>query len=101
MWNVERRNRIWQEEVGSDLVTWEKFKALAAKKPRQPEKQARSSPAEVISVVQSGGSSNSNAVNQSRTDPLATARCEGTGAAAGELLLSWFGSRRNAGVYGV
>ncbi|CAE7027265.1 calA [Symbiodinium natans] len=30
-----------KEEVGSDLVTWEKFKALAAKKPRQPEKQAQ------------------------------------------------------------
>ena len=29
-----------KEEAGSDLVSWEKFKALAAKKPRQPEKQA-------------------------------------------------------------
>mmetsp|Transcript_36304 Transcript_36304/g.67530 ORF Transcript_36304/g.67530 Transcript_36304/m.67530 type:complete len:143 (-) Transcript_36304:61-489(-) len=30
-----------KEEVGGDLVTWEKFKTLAAKKPRQPEKQAQ------------------------------------------------------------
>mmetsp|Transcript_123930 Transcript_123930/g.174825 ORF Transcript_123930/g.174825 Transcript_123930/m.174825 type:complete len:143 (-) Transcript_123930:55-483(-) len=29
-----------KDEVGSDLVSWEKFKDLAAKKPRQPEKQA-------------------------------------------------------------
>lgn len=30
-----------QGEVGSDLISWEKFKALVAKKPKAPEKQAR------------------------------------------------------------
>ncbi|CAE7854913.1 CCM1 [Symbiodinium sp. KB8] len=36
----KRREAQAKDEVGSDLVSWEKFKDLAAKKPRQPEKQA-------------------------------------------------------------